>query len=283
MLVAGALFASMGVFVKLGAAYFSAAELALYRSAIGLVIIGTMVATRRQTLRTAHWKTHSVRGVAGFISLLAYFYAVTQMPLAMAMTLSYTAPLFLAAMTTLILREKFPGALIFALALGFGGTALIFQPSLSGGYFIPALLAVGSGFFAALAYLNVRKLGKLGEPDWRIVFYFSAIATLGASTWQATFSSFSPITLQNSRILLGMGVCATLAQLALTRAYRTGNTLVVGALSYSTVVFASILGIAVWGDWLPLASWLGIGIIVVGGVIATRVETADHGKVMIED
>lgn len=283
MLVAGALFAAMGIFVKLGAAHFSAAELALYRSAASLFIIGAVVLTRRQSLKTTHGKTHLLRGTMGFVSLLAYFYAITQMPLATAMTLSYTAPLFLAAMTTLLLREKFPRLLIVAIVLGFSGTALIFRPSFSDGQHIPALLAVSSGFFAAWAYLNVRKMGRLGEPDWRIVFYFSLIASIGCAIWQLTFSTFSPVTWQNVWILAGMGICATGAQLAMTRAYRTGNTLVVGSLSYSTVVFACIAGVILWQDFLPLMSWLGIAIIITGGVIATQVETKTHGKVEIEE
>lgn len=283
MVVAGALFACMGVFVKLGAAHFSAAELAMYRSAVGLILIGGMVLARRQSLATPHWRTHTVRGSVGFVSLIAYFYAVTQMPLATAMTLSYTAPLFLAAMTTLLLKEKFPPLLIAAIALGFSGTALIFRPSASEGNLMPALLAVGSGFFAAWAYLNVRKLGRAGEPDWRIVFYFTLISTIGAATWQLVFSRFNPVTLQNAWILVGMGLCATGAQLALTRAYRLGNTLVVGALSYSTVVFACIAGLVVWQDVLPLMSWIGIAVIITGGVLATQVETKAHGKVVVEE
>lgn len=283
MIVAGALFACMGVFVKLGAAFFSAAELAMYRSAVGLLLIGGMVLVRRQTVATVHWRTHFLRGGVGFVSLIAYFYAVTQMPLATAMTLSYTAPLFLAAMTTLLLGEKFPRLLIVAIVLGFSGTALIFRPSMSDGHFLPALLAVGSGFFAAWAYLNVRKLGRAGEPDWRIVFYFTLIATVGGAIWQATFSDFHAITRDNFWILVGMGLTATGAQLSLTRAYRTGNTLVVGALSYSTVVFACVAGLIVWQDVLPLMSWLGIAIIIVGGVLATQVETKAHGEVKVED
>ncbi|MDX2218147.1 MAG: DMT family transporter [Burkholderiales bacterium] len=289
MIVAGALFACMGVFVKLGAAHFSAAELAMYRSAVGLILIGGMVLARGQTLATVHWRTHLLRGGVGFVSLIAYFYAVTQMPLATAMTLSYTAPLFLAAMTTLLLREKFPPLLIAAIVLGFTGTALIFRPSASDGHLLPALLAVGSGFFAAWAYLNVRKLGRAGEPDWRIVFYFTLISTIGGALFQLVFAPqagparFNPITLQNAWILIGMGLCATGAQLALTRAYRLGNTLVVGALSYSTVVFACIAGLIVWQDVLPLMSWLGIAVIIAGGVLATQVETKAHGKVVVED
>jgi drug/metabolite transporter (DMT)-like permease len=283
MLVAGAFFAAMGVFVKMGAAYFSAAELALYRSAASLLIIGAIVAARGQSLKTEHGKTHCVRGTLGFVSLLAYFYAITQMPLATAMTLSYTAPLFLAAMTTLLLREKFPRLLIAAIVLGFAGTALIFRPSFSDGQHIPALLAVSSGFFAASAYLNVRKMGRLGEPDWRIVFYFSLIASIGCAVWQAIFSTFSPITLQNVWIIVAMGVCATAAQLAMTRAYRVGNTLVVGALSYSTVVFACFAGMLLWDDFLSPMSWIGITIIIAGGVLATQVETKTHGKAEIEE
>jgi drug/metabolite transporter (DMT)-like permease len=186
-------------------------------------------------------------------------------------------------MTTLLLKEKFPRLLIAAIMLGFCGTALIFRPSVSDGHLIPALLAVSSGFFAAWAYLNVRKLGHAGEPDWRIVFYFSLIATIGGAIWQAVFSRFNPITLNNAWILAGMGICATGAQLALTRAYRTGNTLVVGALSYSTVVFACIAGLIVWQDVLPIWSWIGIAVIIAGGVLATQVETKAHGKVVVED
>src|SRR6202008_3919508 len=104
-------------------------------------------------------------------------------------------------MATLPLREKFPRVLIVAIVLGFSGTALIFRPSFSDGQHIPALLAVSSGFFAAWAYLNVRKMGRLGEPDWRIVFYFSLIASVGCAIWQAVFSTFSAITWQNAWIL----------------------------------------------------------------------------------
>ena len=83
--------------------------------------------------------------------------------------------------------------------------------------------------------------------------------------------TFSPVTLDNVSLLLGIGITATLAQLAMTRAYRTGKTLVVGALAYSTVVFSSLLGILFWSDVLPLAAWLGMGMIVVSGLLSLSV------------
>lgn len=83
--------------------------------------------------------------------------------------------------------------------------------------------------------------------------------------------TFSPVTLDNVLLLLGIGITATLAQLAMTRAYRTGKTLVVGALAYSTVVFSSLWGILFWSDVLPLAAWLGMGMIVVSGLLCLSV------------
>ena len=83
--------------------------------------------------------------------------------------------------------------------------------------------------------------------------------------------TFSPVTLDNVSLLLGIGITATLAQLAMTRAYRTGKTLVVGALAYSTVVFSSLWGILFWSDVLPLVAWLGMGMIVVSGLLCLSV------------
>ncbi|MES2365476.1 MAG: hypothetical protein V4563_06260 [Pseudomonadota bacterium] len=70
--------------------------------------------------------------------------------------------------------------------------------------------------------------------------------------------------------MLGVGVTATFAQLALTRAYRLGNALTVGSLAYSTVIFASLFGMLLWHEVLPLQAWLGMGLIVVSGLVSVR-------------
>ena len=72
-------------------------------------------------------------------------------------------------------------------------------------------------------------------------------------------------------VLIGMGASATLAQLAMTRAYKEGDVLIVGSLSYSTVAFTSLLGILLWSEWLAPGEWLGLALIVASGVLATRV------------
>lgn len=269
MLVSGFLFACMGVLVKLSAVYFSSIELVFYRSMIGFLIICVIVSVRHLPLSTLYWKNHCWRGLSGLGSVLMFFYCITQLPLATAVTFNYTSPLFLTLLTTMILKDHFQWLLAVAVVLGFAGVVLLLRPSLQEDQWSGGLIGLASGFFAAIAYLNIRHLGNLGEPDWRVVFYFTLISTIITSIWML-FNTFHPITPVNFLLLLGIGITATLAQLALTRAYRTGKILVVGSLAYSTVVFASLWGILIWGELLSLTSWLGIGLIVAGGLLSLR-------------
>ena len=79
---------------------------------------------------------------------------------------------------------------------------------------------------------------------------------------------FHPLEVKDIPVLAGMGICATIAQLAMTRAYRTGNPLVVGSLAYSTVVLASLFGILLWQEILSLDSWLAVALIIGSGVMS---------------
>ncbi|MFA7318905.1 MAG: DMT family transporter [Sulfuricella sp.] len=269
MIVAGILFSVMGVFVKLGSAYFSSAELVFYRSLFGLVVIYLIIKAQGFPIATPHWKMHLWRGLSGFFALMLFFYAISALPLATAITLNYTSPLFLALFAVLILKEK-PGLLlIIATITGFIGVALLLRPTLHADQITAGLMGLASGFLAGIAYLNVKQLGAMGEPEWLVVFYFTLVSTLGGGLWMA-FHTFHAVTLRNLLLLAGMGTTATLAQLAMTRAYRIGNTLVVGSLAYVTGIFASLWGILLWGEILPLGSWLGIALIVLSGVIVLR-------------
>lgn len=269
MLIAGLLFGGMGVFVKLGAPYFSYVELVFYRSFFGLLLSYAILRQQRDTIATQHWRTHLWRGISGSVALALFFYCITVLPLATAVTLNYTAPLFLTIFTMLVFKDKFHLPLTIAIGLGFCGVVLLLRPTLQQDQLLPGLLGLISGFLAGVAYLNVRQLGMIGEPDTRTVFYFSLTATLGSGVW-ILFDTVHPVTLQGFAILLGLGSTATLAQLAMTRAYRTGKTLVVGSLAYSTIIFASLFGMLLWGETLPLSSWLGMALITAGGVLSLR-------------
>jgi drug/metabolite transporter (DMT)-like permease len=276
MIVAGLMFAAMGVFVKLGADHFDASELAFYRNFVGLLFIIALLAINKGTVRTPYFGGHVIRSVVGTISLIGYFYGMTQLPLATAQTLNYTSPIFLAIATVVVLGERFSGWLVAAIVLGFAGVAILLQPTMQSGKEAAALIGLFSGVFSAWAYLSVRTLGKLGEPDWRVVFWFTVIGSILCAAWQLSTSHFHSLSWSNAWIVLGVGACGTFAQLAMTRAYRTGNTLVVGALSYSTLVFGAVLSYLVWSEKLAPLEWVGMGVIILSGILAMRVEKKEQ-------
>ena len=270
MLVAGFLFALMGVLVKLASVRFSSPELVFYRSLFGLLAIYVVIVfTTRQwlaPLATRHGANHVRRGLSGFLALVMFFYGIAHLPLPTAITLNYTSPLFLAAILVWGLKERHGKGLAAAVMIGFAGVVLLLQPGWGGQDMTARLICLLSGALAAVAYLSVRTLGREGEPDWRVVFYFTLLSTVGGGIWMAGAGFVVPQA-TDIPLLLAMGATATLAQLAMTRAYRTGNTLAVGALAYSTVGFAALYGVLLLGDRPPMIAWVGMLLIVLAGLI----------------
>ena len=269
MLVAGVLFACMGALVKIGSTSFTSSELVFYRSLFGLIIVFLMLRRAQVALPTPHWRGHLWRGLSGTVAMMLFFYCITVLPLATAITLNYTSSLFLSALTVLVLKDKFHLPLSSALALGFSGVALLLHPTLEHDQLLPGLLGLISGLLAGVALLNVRQLGMLGEPGTRVVFYFNLIATLISGAWMLR-DTLHPVAYTDLPLLVALGASATFAQLAMTRAYRTGQTLVVGSLAYSTIVFSALLGLLFWNELLSASAWLGIVLIIASGMLSLR-------------
>jgi drug/metabolite transporter (DMT)-like permease len=269
MLVAALGFAVMGALVKVGAQKFSSAELVFYRSVFGLIVIWLYIYSRKLPLATPVLFKQMSRALVGFASLVLFFYAIAHLPLATAITLNYTSPLFLAVFTPFLLHEKPKKTLFITLAMGFAGVMLLLKPSMSHQDWLAGCLGLFSGLGAALAYVHVKQLGQLHEPDWRTVFYFTLLSTIGAGLWML-FDSFHAVSWTDLPVLLGLGVSATIGQLAMTRAYRTGDTLVVASLAYVTVVLASLFGVIWWHEHLSFDAWLAIGLIILSGIISLR-------------
>jgi drug/metabolite transporter (DMT)-like permease len=272
MLIAGVLFATMGACAKLLAQQFTGAELSMYRSLFSMAAIGGFVMMQRHSLATPYRAAHFWRGLLGTVSLVGYFYTMTVLPLATAIMLNYTSPLWLTVLSTLLLRERFRPLMVVAILLGLCGVAMVLRPTFTDDNIAAGLIGLCSGFFAACAYYNVKKLGEVGEPEWRVVFYFGLAGTIGSALVQLVWKGeFAPIQLNGLLPLLGMGLAATLAQLAMTRAYHSGNTLVAAAFAYSTVVFAAIIGWVFFDERLPLIAWAGMAVVVVAGIMAKMV------------
>lgn len=269
MIAASVLFACMGVCVKLGAARFSAAELVFYRGFISLLLVYGYMYFSGLPVATQHWRMHVTRSVSGFVSLVFYFYAISLVPLATAVTLNYTSPLFLALLLAFVQRERVGHWLVIATLAGFVGVVLLLRPAWQAEYLAGGLLGLGSGVVSSIAYLHVRKLGEVGEPEWRTVFWFSLISTLGGLPWALSAQPFHATDWQGMGMLLGVGGFGAAAQLCMTRAYKRGKTMAVASLAYTTVVFSAIFAGLLWGESLPWVAQLGMLLIIGSGVMAT--------------
>ncbi len=272
MIAASFLFACMGVCVKLAAESHSAVEITFYRSFLSLLLMFGLVRLNGVSLRTAHWRWQLTRGAVGFSALFAYFYAITLLPLATAVTLNYTSAIFLAvylAFAGMRLRKGLLGALV----LGLAGVVLLLRPTLHADQLAGGLVGLGSGVLAGMAYFSVRELGACGEPEMRTVFYFSLVSSIGAGGW-LVFTELHAVDLRSGLLLLAVAGFATAAQLAMTRAYTRGKTLMSAALAYSTVIFSSLFGMLFWNEVLGAMSWAAIGLIVLSGIAATHFSRA---------
>ena len=277
MIAASFLFASMGVCVKLAAETFPPSEIVFYRSFISFLMMLPVVRLHGVSLATPHWRFQPWRSAAGFVSLLLYFYAIFLLPLATAATLAYTSPLFLAIYLGCFRKMHLRRGMVVALMIGFAGVALLLRPTLHAEQWLGGVIGLGSGMLSGLAFYNIKELSERGEPEARTVFYFSLFSTLASGLWMLLYE-FHPLDLRGGLLMFGVGGFATAAQLAMTRAYTRGNTLVSASLAYSTVIFASLFGMLFWQETLSPGAWLAVALIIASGLVSTWFSRANPAE-----
>jgi S-adenosylmethionine uptake transporter len=296
MLFATFMFAAMGVCVKLASDLYSTSEIVMYRGIIGTFLLYALTKANGGTLKTALPWQHAWRGVVGVAALWMWFYSVGVLPLAMSMTLNYTAPIWIAAfLFILALRQKkasFEWGLAAAILASFIGILLLLRPTIAEGQLGSGIIALISGLLSALAYLQVRKLGHMGEPEYRVVFYFSVTGVLGGLLGTLLTAVFNPDaqsvlwhahTRHGVVLLLAVGILAAIAQMAMTRAYRLGNALLTANLQYTGIVFSSLWGIVIWDDALDALGWFGIALIMASGIAATFYNVRNTARARSKD
>ncbi|HCN90098.1 MAG TPA: EamA family transporter, partial [Oxalobacteraceae bacterium] len=169
MLFASFVFALMGVCVKLASNLYSTSEIVMYRGIVGVVFMGLFVKHQGGTLRTPLPWHHLWRGAIGVTALWLWFYTIGILPLASAMTLNYMSPIWIAAMLFAVGwwrgQTRFEWGVVAAIATSFIGVTMLLQPSIHADQWFGGIIALISGMLAALAYLQVRHLGQLGEPE----------------------------------------------------------------------------------------------------------------------
>ncbi len=279
MLLGAFFFATMAVCLKFASAWFNTSELLFWRGLVGMVLLGLIARHRGVALVSRYPGMHLWRSLVGVVSLWTWFYAIAYLPVATAMTLNYMSGIWVAAFVIgggllawspaqgpAFLRQQ--GPLALAVLAGFGGVILVLQPSMATDQFLAALLGLLSGLTAALAYLQVSAMTRIGEPEIRIVFYF-AVGSMLAGALGMTAQGVSAWDWGHAVWLLPIGLLAAMGQLCMTHAYGSGATLLVTCLQYSGIVFATMYALLLFGDTIAPAGWAGMGLIVASGITAT--------------
>jgi S-adenosylmethionine uptake transporter len=278
MVLASFFFATMGVGVKIASENFNTFELVCYRGLISMLFMWLMMRARGVTLATTVPMMHAWRATIGVLSLGSWFYAIAHLPLATAMTLNYMSGVWIAAFIvggamfySSAKDAKSQGPLLLTVICGFAGVVMTLRPTIDQNQLFAGVIGLLSGMGAALAYMQVTVLGRLGEPEERTVFYF-ALGSAIAGGVGMLFAGFSPVSSWSSVgawWLIPIGILASLGQWSMTRAYSKGSTLVVANMQYSGIVFAAIYSLVLFGDNIPALGWAGIVVILASGVAAT--------------
>ncbi len=274
MVLATFLFATMGVCVKLASEFYAASEIVMYRGLVGSVMMALLSHRQGISLKTRLPGMHLWRSISGVTSLCLWFYAIGKLPLATAMTLNYMSSvwmaLFLLGGAVLMGARQLDWRLMASVLLGFVGVALILRPTLDQQQLWHGLAGLLSGMIAAMAYLQVTALGRVGEPELRVVFYFSVGGSVaGALITAVAEGGLHGHTPWSAALLLAVGVLATTAQVCLTRAYSIGRPLVNACLQYLGIVFSFGYGMLLFKDPLTWSATVGMLLIIGAGLAAT--------------
>ena len=269
ILASSLLFATMSGLVKVAASGVSLPEIVFFRTLPATVLLFMLARVRKEAVGSPHWKLHALRSAVGVCTMFVGFYAISKLPLATATTLEYTTPLFILAYMVVRARRHITPQIAFAMLGGFAGVIVLLRPTLQTGQALAFAAGLASAALAGVVYALIRRLGDTGEPAWRIVFWNSLTGTVVA-TVLIPFSARSDYSPQALIALGAIGLVGLLAQLTMTRAFSAGPATLLASLQYSTVAFAALYGVFIWGDTLSGTSLIGLSLIVLSGIVALR-------------
>ena len=280
MLFASICFAVMGGFAKELSKDMSAIEVVFFRNIFGVLFISLTLLKYPITQKGGKILLLLFRGFMGFAALLAFFYNIAHISLAEAMTYSRTSPIFTAVFAFIFLKEKLYKFGWIGVLVGFVGIIFITRPEGIYEFDRYDMLGIFSGVGAALAYTAVRELREYYDTRV-IVLSFMIIGTIGPlilfliglfyapKDFDYIFAKFTMPKTDDYTLILLLGFSATLAQVYMTKAYSVTKAGIVGAISYSNIIFSVIIGVFL-GDAFPdFLTSVGIVLIVIAGILVS--------------
>ncbi len=275
-LISAALFAVMSALIRYLGARYPIGEVVFYRSAFAVVPVLAVYAWRGElaaVVRTERPLGQAGRGAISIVGMFTNFGALARLPLVESSAISFTSPLFSVALAALILKERVRVYRWSAVGIGFAGVLVVLAPHLTGDELTIAMASATSlagvvyGIIGSLAnagtVIQTRRLTQ-SESTSSIVFYFSlSCALAGLVTWP--FGWIDP-TGGEFAALVAIGFLGGTAHIFLTESYRYASASVVAPFDYTAMVWALVLGYAMFGETPTLTIVLGCAIITASGL-----------------
>ncbi|MDX1709529.1 MAG: DMT family transporter [Rhodovibrionaceae bacterium] len=244
-------------------------EIAFFRNLFALVfMLPWLIRRGRAALVTQRLPLHLGRALLGLAAMLTWFYSVALLPLAEAVALNFTVPLFATIGAALILRETVRRRRWTATAIGFVGVLVILRPGFAEVSAV-TLLPVLAALLMAASILVVKTLARTERPA-AIVFYMNLLLT-PLSLIPALFDWHWPNLTQFALLALVGGVAA-LAHIALTRAYQIADASAVVPFDYARLPFVALIAFILFGEVPDIWTWVGAAIIAGAAIYIARRE-----------
>ncbi len=252
----------MNTCAKVGSVAHGPIEMVFFRGVAALaLLVPYMLLTRAPAVfRTRRIRAHLYRSLVGNLGVCFVFWAYSLLPMADATALLFAAPLFVAVLSPVLLKERMGSRRWAAVLVGFGGVLLIVQPS-AGLFSNPAsLIGLVAALFAALVDMALRNLGRTDDP-LTTVFYFLLIGVLVSGPYTLWVGKIPDMRLLPW--MIGIGVFAAVQQLAKTTAYQLSEASLLAPYTYTAIIWATLTGWVLWQD-LPTVPVVMGTVVVIG-------------------
>ena len=271
MLASSITFTVMTMLIKFLGEDYSPALQTFYRQLAGLVVLLPVILPNpREVFRTTRLGILLFRSGAGTVGMILAFYAYQKLPLADANALSFTRTLWVVPLAAFALNEHVGPRRVAATAVGFLGALLMLQPQAQGDAGWPAAAALASSFLFAFTVTGMKFLTR--DHSTLTLMAWSAVLGFVLAIPPALFSWRWP-SLRDLVLLCAMGVLGTITQACYINGMSEGDAAAMAPIDYTRLVFAVILGYALFSDIPNTMTMLGAGIVMASTIYITLRES----------
>ncbi|MBD9370164.1 DMT family transporter [Xanthomonas sp. XNM01] len=271
MVAAVACFSLMDAGMKLLSEHYPPLQVTLLRGAASLpfVLVWVLATAGARSIIPRRWGLHLLRGMLGMAMIGCFVYALKRMPLSTAYTIYFVAPLLVAALSVPLLGERVGPRRWTAIGIGLVGVIVVLRPGVDGLISFPGLMVVLAATAYAIAAVTVSLLTRTDTPQSMVV-WFLLIMAVGAGL--AAIPGWVPLRAEHGLLIAGLGLSGALGQIALTRAFMSGEASMIAPLEYTGLVWVIGWDLLFWQTLPDRYTWIGAAIIVASGLYLLRRE-----------